>query len=261
MQLQYNTVRPELLDIIKQVSADPFFKGYRLVGGTSLSLQIGHRASVDADFFSDGNGQPVPELLKYVYPTIIKNMAKVEPLNGCMGFTANGVKLDLFDYGDPFVKEAFVVDGIKLASLVDIGLMKLDVQNRRNAWKDLIDLNSITDIHPLSELLSLYNKRYPALPLKQAVMSLIQNLNTPPSLETFPSDLMFKNTNPNDVVISLKDKWASLYKSISEAQKKDVKENQEQIKQAQPLPNSDLTGIKNEPNNPNEQKPKRGIGY
>lgn len=261
MQLQYNTVRPELLDILKRVSADPFFKGYRLVGGTSLSLQIGHRASVDADYFSDGNGQPVPELLKYVYPSIIKNMAKVEPQNGCMGFTANGVKLDLFDYGDPFVKEAFVVDGIRLASLVDIGLMKLDVQNRRNAWKDLIDLNAITDIHPLSELLSLYNKRYPALPLKQAVMSLIQNLNTPPSLATFPSDLMFRNTNPNDVVLSLKDKWASLYKSISEAETKDLRENQEQQNKAQPLLNNNLTGLKDVLKNPNEPKPKKGIGY
>jgi hypothetical protein len=82
MPLHYNTVGPELLDIIKQVSTDPFFKGYRLVGGTSLSLQIGHRASVAADFFSDGNGQPVPELLKHVFPSIIKNMAKVEPQHG-----------------------------------------------------------------------------------------------------------------------------------------------------------------------------------
>lgn len=29
------------------------FKGFRLVGGTSLSLQLGHRESVDIDLFSD----------------------------------------------------------------------------------------------------------------------------------------------------------------------------------------------------------------
>jgi len=67
MARHYSTVRPELLDIIKQICADPFFKAYRLVGGTSVSLQIGHRASVDADFISDGNGQPVPDLLKYIF--------------------------------------------------------------------------------------------------------------------------------------------------------------------------------------------------
>lgn len=261
MRLHYNTVRPELLELIKQISGDPFFKGYRLVGGTSLSLQIGHRGSVDADFFSDGNGKPVPELLKYVFPSIIKNMAKVEPEHGCMGSNANGIKVDLFDYGDPFVKEANVVDGIRLASLVDIGLMKLDVQNRRNAWKDLIDLNAITDIHPLSELFSFYNKRYPALPLKQTLMSLIKNLESPPSLSTFPFDLMFKKTEPNDLIISLNDKWASLYKSISKAEERDVKEIQEQRKEVPSRTNNELSGLKDEVKNRGQQKPKGGIGY
>ncbi|MBK7653112.1 MAG: hypothetical protein IPJ20_23570 [Flammeovirgaceae bacterium] len=67
MNLHYNTVRPELLDLIKQICDDPFFKNYRLVGGTSLCLQIGHRESIVADFFSDGNGKPVPDLLKYIF--------------------------------------------------------------------------------------------------------------------------------------------------------------------------------------------------
>jgi len=58
MELHYNTFRPELLDIIKQICADPFFKAYRLVGGTSVSLQIGHRASVYADFFLTGIANP-----------------------------------------------------------------------------------------------------------------------------------------------------------------------------------------------------------
>lgn len=200
------------------------------------NLAVGHRASVDADFFSDGNDQPVPELLKYVFPSIITNIAKVEPKHGCMGSKANGIKIDIFDYDDPFVKEAIVGDGIRLVSLIDIGLMKLDVQNRRNALKDLIDLNAITDIHPLSELLSFYNKRYPALPLKQAVMLLIQNIDSPPALATFPSDLMFMETNPNNVVLSLKAKWADLYKLLSKA-------------------------FNDGTENSNEQKPKGGIGY
>lgn len=212
MPLNYKTVKPELLDLIKQICSDPFFDGYRLVEGTSLSLQIGHRGSIDADFFSDGNGQPVPQLLKYVFPKIITKMGKVEAANGCMGLTENGLKLDIFDYGDPFVKPAMVVDEIRLASLMDIGLMKLDVQNRRNAWKDLIDLNAITDIHPLSELLSNYNLRYPPLPIKQCYGSLINNLNNPPPTNSFPHDLMFDNSKPEQVISGLKKKCLEVYK-------------------------------------------------
>jgi predicted nucleotidyltransferase len=35
------------LNIIKTVCKDPFFKDFRLVGGTALSLHLGHRKSVD----------------------------------------------------------------------------------------------------------------------------------------------------------------------------------------------------------------------
>jgi hypothetical protein len=223
MVLHYKTVKPELLELINQICRDPFFNGYRLVGGTSLSLQIGHRGSVDADFFSDGHGKPVPELLKYIFPKIISKMGKVEPANGCMGLTGNGLKLDVFDYGDPFVKPANVVDGIRLASLLDIGLMKLDVQNRRSAWKDLIDLNAITNIHPLTELLSVYNLRYPPLPVKQCYMSLVKNLEKPPSVDLFPVELMFDNSTPESIISSLKRKSVEVYKSILQQQTEIVK--------------------------------------
>ena len=223
MGLHYKTVKPELLNLIKRICTDPFFNSYRLVGGTSLSLQIGHRGSVDADFFSDGHGQPVPELLKYVYPKIISKMGKVEAANGCMGLTDNGLKLDVFDYGDPFIKPSQVVDGIRMASLLDIGLMKLDVQNRRSAWKDLIDLNAITDIHPLIELLSVYNLRYPPLPVKQCYMSLVKNLESPPSIDQFPFELMFNNSTPEAIISGLKKKSVEVYRSILQQQKKEAR--------------------------------------
>jgi hypothetical protein len=224
MSLHYNSVKPELLTLIKMICGDPFFKGYSLVGGTSLSLQIGHRGSIDVDFYSDGNGQPVPQLLKYVFPNIISNMAKVEQEHGCMGVTAGGVKLDVFDYGDPFVMPARNIDGIRLASLLDIGLIKLDVQKRRNGWKDLIDLNAITEIHPLAELLSIYNRRYPPLPVKQSFMALVKNLNVPPPTNQFPHDLMFNKSNPGDVISNLKKKSVEVYKSILQQQTKILNE-------------------------------------
>ena len=244
MDLHYKTVKPELLELIKRICADPFFNGYRLVGGTSLSLQIGHRSSVDADFFSDGNGQPVPELLKYIYPEIISKMGKVEQANGCMGLTENGLKLDVFDYGDPFIRQAHVVEGIRMASLLDIGLMKLDVQNRRSAWKDLIDLNAITDIHPLIELLSVYNLRYPPLPVKQCYMSLVKNLENPPSIGDFPVKLMFSNTTPESVISSLKKKSLEVYESVLRQQTKEAKnqplvnKQYEQNESGEDLPNN-----------------------
>lgn len=51
--LYYNTVTPVLLSILKQLMEADELQTFRLVGGTSLSLQLGHRQSVDIDLFSD----------------------------------------------------------------------------------------------------------------------------------------------------------------------------------------------------------------
>ena len=53
--LQLQTILPDTLELLKWLSAQPEMQGMRLVGGTSLALQYGHRQSVDLDFF----GHPV----------------------------------------------------------------------------------------------------------------------------------------------------------------------------------------------------------
>ena len=50
--LQTGTVKATTLELLKALQAEPMFASTRLVGGTALSLQIGHRESDDLDFFS-----------------------------------------------------------------------------------------------------------------------------------------------------------------------------------------------------------------
>jgi hypothetical protein len=57
--LQFQTIDPGTLDLLKKISSQPAFFKHRLVGGTSLALQFGHRLSIDLDFFS-------PEHIDYV---------------------------------------------------------------------------------------------------------------------------------------------------------------------------------------------------
>jgi hypothetical protein len=51
--LQKHTVSKPLLNLLKDLQKDNVFKDYFLVGGTALSLQIGHRISVDIDLFTN----------------------------------------------------------------------------------------------------------------------------------------------------------------------------------------------------------------
>ena len=50
--LQTGTVAESTLELLKKIQAEPLLANTRLVGGTALSLQIGHRVSEDLDLFS-----------------------------------------------------------------------------------------------------------------------------------------------------------------------------------------------------------------
>jgi hypothetical protein len=50
--MYWNTVSPLLKKVVIDLMEEDLFAPFRLVGGTSLSLQIGHRMSVDIDLFT-----------------------------------------------------------------------------------------------------------------------------------------------------------------------------------------------------------------
>ena len=52
--LSYGTIEPHTLELLRQLSGHPLNSEMRLVGGTALALQYGHRKSVDLDFFEIG---------------------------------------------------------------------------------------------------------------------------------------------------------------------------------------------------------------
>jgi hypothetical protein len=49
----WEAVPPLLRDLLAEIGQMPFIGRFYLAGGTALALQLGHRVSVDLDFFSD----------------------------------------------------------------------------------------------------------------------------------------------------------------------------------------------------------------
>lgn len=166
--LYYKTVTPLLLKILKELMALPELNDFRLVGGTSLSLQIGHRLSVDIDLFTDVPYQSVD--FKAIHELLNSKFAYVETdgheLTGpgktyFIGETNKEiVKLDLY-YTDLFIREINVVDGLRLASVEEIIAMKMDVIQRGGRKKDFWDLHDLIDDYSLQQMLSLHLERYP----------------------------------------------------------------------------------------------------
>jgi hypothetical protein len=73
--LQHHTVEPGTLGLLKEIMAIPELSGFNLAGGTALALQIGHRKSVDLDFFGARpfDQDEILSLLEYVGGVIAKN--------------------------------------------------------------------------------------------------------------------------------------------------------------------------------------------
>ncbi len=51
--LQYGAVNKETLELLRELSSLDEVNSFALAGGTALALHLGHRISVDLDFFSD----------------------------------------------------------------------------------------------------------------------------------------------------------------------------------------------------------------
>ena len=49
--LYLETIEPKTLELLRRLQSLSIFKHSRLVGGTALALQLGHRKSIDLDLF------------------------------------------------------------------------------------------------------------------------------------------------------------------------------------------------------------------
>ena len=166
--LYWNTVSSLLASCLKALMEAEEFAMFRLVGGTSLSLQLGHRMSVDIDLFTDAvydsvDFKAIDKYLRATFPYVdtsdyaIIGMGK--PFN--VGNSKDDfIKLDLF-YTDDFIRPVKLVEGIRMATIEEIIAMKLEVVSHTGRRKDFWDLHELQDDFSLNTMLELHKERYP----------------------------------------------------------------------------------------------------
>lgn len=169
--LHYETVSPHLLSVLKRIQQLPEISTFRLVGGTSLSLQIGHRISVDIDLFTDKffDIAGLQETLNGTFDSFEVVWANK---NGFVSMIED-IKVDFFDWHIPFIKDAITADGICLADKEDIAAMKLEAITTRKEKKDFIDIAFLLELYNLTDLLSAHKTKYPYMSTKFVIESLL----------------------------------------------------------------------------------------
>jgi len=158
----WERVPPVLREVIVEVGRQPFARRFYLAGGTAVALQLGHRVSVDLDFFSaedellDDSRQEIVAALRECFPLDVTG-DKV----GNLHLDIRGSVVGFMGYGYPLLEPTILVEGVALADLVDIGLMKMDAVASRGARKDFTDLYFIGRHIPLVEILERGAGKYP----------------------------------------------------------------------------------------------------
>ena len=145
-------------ELLQMLMKDEILKDFNLVGGTSLSLQIGHRLSIDIDLFTT-NGFDEQALLKDLankYPIRIRDM-----FDNTILLDIDKVKVDILAHQYPWQKPIETKEGVRLASLEDIGAMKLHaIFQNGTRIKDFIDMYFLLEHHPLKIYLESYRNKY-----------------------------------------------------------------------------------------------------
>jgi hypothetical protein len=144
-------------------------RGFYMAGGTALALQLGHRRSVDFDWFRTA--------------TIVDPLALASELGvtveatspGTLHGVARGVRVSFFTYRYPLLEPPVPAEtlGCELASVRDVAAMKLAAITQRGARKDFHDLVAIGRAGvDLPSMLAAYSEKFSATDIGHVLVAL-----------------------------------------------------------------------------------------
>ncbi|OQB09272.1 MAG: hypothetical protein BWY21_00846 [Parcubacteria group bacterium ADurb.Bin216] len=147
---------------------------FYLAGGTGLALQIGHRDSIDFDFFTlrDFDTNHLFKELKMVFTG--KTVKKIqEEMNTLTVLIDEEIMISFLRYEYDLMEECIETEDMKIASMLDIGCMKCSAVISRSLSKDYIDLYFIIKRIGLRELLDGCSKKFRDIDISLILKSLI----------------------------------------------------------------------------------------
>ena len=137
--------------------------GAYLAGGSALALHLGHRRSVDLDWFTKSTVDPtvlLKDITSLGLPVEITQNAE-----GTFLGRVGSVQYSVFRYRYELVGHPVEFKGCVLASLTDIAAMKMTAIVQRATKRDYVDLHAILvqARRPLGEVLATMDRKFPGV--------------------------------------------------------------------------------------------------
>ncbi|KKR08761.1 MAG: hypothetical protein UT37_C0027G0009 [Parcubacteria group bacterium GW2011_GWA2_39_18] len=152
--------RKELLPVFAN-----FKNRFYLAGGTALALQIGHRQSIDFDFFTETAFTPESLIgeLKDIFPA--KTFEIIDQQKNTLNiiFLGGEIKVSFLHYPYPLLNPPLDAQSMNLASKEDIAAMKCSAILSRSELKDYVDLYYLIKEISLERIMKCLTLKMPGL--------------------------------------------------------------------------------------------------
>lgn len=147
-------------DVLERLRALPEgVASFYLAGGTALALRLGHRRSIDFDFFTAGDFDAT-DLREHLRGTFDEVPVRTQAPR-TLYVTLLGVTTSFFAYRYPLLDPPETTTwGFGLAGLRDIAAMKLEAVAGRGSRKDFVDLYFLCRQFDLREIFRFFSHKY-----------------------------------------------------------------------------------------------------
>lgn len=141
--MYWNIIDTDRYKLLKNITEVVTIPEFYMIGGTALSLQMGLRESFDFDFC-------IPK--QFNNEILLEELGKIGEVkvnqnqNGTCDVILNGVQVSFFYYPNKMINKLVTVPEmpkLKMASILDIAIMKIVAIGGRGAKKDFFDLYNI----------------------------------------------------------------------------------------------------------------------
>lgn len=169
-------------------------KDFYLAGGTALAIQLGHRESIDLDFFSrkkfsvSDMEKELSSIGKYIL-----SKKDDRTLDGVL----DGVKISFFHYDYGLLYPLVKFDNMQAADERDIACMKLDAISSRGSKKDFIDIYFLLEKYSLEKLIMFFEKKYKNIEYNK--LHILKSLTYFEDAEDEPMPVMIKGVEWGEV--------------------------------------------------------------
>jgi hypothetical protein len=134
--------------------------GFYLAGGTALALQIGHRTSIDFDFYTQKKFDP--DKLYANLKNKFKKISLLQKAEGTLFVKVEKTVISFFEYPYPLIFPPIEFNEFPpIASKEDIAAMKIIAISTRGTKRDFIDIYFLLKEFSLKEIFQFVKKKYP----------------------------------------------------------------------------------------------------